>query len=44
MKLTRAQYKVVSDLFHEFNEAFRQLPGEVVSAYWLALYQGQFAD
>lgn len=39
MKLTDTEYRVLSDLYHEVNGAFKRLPLEYQSAFYAHLYK-----
>lgn len=36
--MTRRQYEVLSDLYNEYHEAFKALPGSIQSAWYDILY------
>ena len=36
--MSDTQYEVLQELFHEYNEAFRALPAEILEAYYDRLY------
>ena len=40
-KLTEEEYKVLRDLYHNFNEAFHSLPNAILLAYYGRLYEGK---
>ena len=41
MKLSALQYKILSELYHEFNEAFECLSEDIKQAFYKKLYQGE---
>ena len=40
-KITEEEYKVLRDLYHNFNEAFLSLPNGILLAYYGRLYEGK---
>lgn len=41
MKLSDTQYRILSELYHEFNEAFMSLDNEILLAFYDKLFQGE---
>lgn len=40
--MTNKQYRILMELYHEYNEAFQALPLDVRNMFYARLYQGNF--
>lgn len=40
--MNNTQYRILMELYHEYNEAFKALPLEIQNKFYMRLYQGNF--